>query len=194
MKVKKVKSLKIWNNIIKIAFALFAVYKIILMFYQNDFERLFTVVAVFLVILVPFLVRKILHYDLKESTEFIYLMFILLAHILGSVQNWYSKIPWWDLFVHGLSGALTCYIAYLFLKESPINPLKHKTFTIFFMLIFSLAVASCWEFMEFTMDKVSGSDTQWVQTSGVDDTMTDMLIAFFGSSIYSLGYGLFKEK
>ena len=49
-------------------------------------------------------------------------------------------------------------------------------------------IASFWEFFKFLSDKVLKGDTQWVLLTGVDDTMTDMLIAFLSSVIFSVFY------
>ena len=45
-----------------------------------------------------------------------------------------------------------------------------------------------WEFFEFGLDTFTGSNVQWVIETGVTDTMTDMLIAFAGSILFSVVY------
>ena len=193
MKVRKVKQIHYWNSGLKFTFCLFAVYKIITFYGLGMMSRIPVTLSVFLTLLVPWLIKKVLHYNLKDSTELVYLLFLFLALILGSVVNLYSTIWWWDLFVHFLSGILTSYVALLILEEFHLIK-KSKMFTLLFMFTFSLAVASVWEYFEFTIDKVLGSDTQWVKDTGVDDTMTDMLIATLGSGIYVFGYGTIKKK
>ena len=45
-------------------------------------------------------------------------------------------------------------------------------------------VAGAWEFFEFGMDQLTGSNLQhWIET-GVEDTMYDMLAAFIGSVLF----------
>lgn len=177
----------------KIGFAIFAFYKLIQFILLGATDRIFSTGAVFVVLLLPSILRK-LQFPLKDSTECVYLLFVFLAQILGSVVNLYASLWWWDLFVHGLSGALTCYLALLILEQFHLLSKKHHLFILLFMLSFSLAIASSWEFLEFTSDKISGGDTQWVQKTGVDDTMTDMLIAAFGSVVYTSGYYTFSLK
>lgn len=188
------KNLSLWNKIMKITYPLFAVYAIFMELRNGTHDRIMATCALFLVVLVPFIIRKILHYEMSELVEFVYLIFILLAHLLGSVVNLYAKIWWWDLFVHGLSGVLTAILGLLLLKRFSLLPNRNKWFVVIFMICFSLSVASMWEFFEFTMDKITGGDTQWVVKTGVDDTMTDMLIAFFGSILFTIYYSLAERK
>lgn len=188
------KNLSLWNKIIKIIIPLYAVYAIYMEVKNGMNDRIMATAALFLVILVPFLVRKILRYDISHLVEFIYLVFILLAHLLGSVVNLYARIWWWDLFVHCLSGVLTAILGLLILKRMSIDFDKNKWLVIVFSICFSLAVASCWEFFEFTVDKITGGDTQWVLLTGVDDTMTDMLIAFLGTILFNIYFLIAKKK
>lgn len=182
------KSIHLYNKIMKIGFPIFAIYMIFVHLQTGAYDRILSTASVFIVVLIPWLIRKILHYEMSDILEFVYLLFIFLAHILGSVVNLYASIWWWDLFMHGLSGVFTAILALLILKQFGILNKKNKLFTVIFMICFSLAIASFWEFFEFTADKITGGDTQWVRSTGVDDTMSDMLIAFGGTIIFSSYY------
>ena len=59
---------------------------------------------------------------------------------------------------------------------------------IIFIIIFTLAIAGLWEFFEFFSDLILKGDAQRVVTSGVTDTMTDMIAAFISSIIFSCIY------
>lgn len=188
------KRLKMINLTMKLGFSFFAVYKIIMMILNNSYSRIMTTFCVFLLVLIPSIIRK-LKFEIEDSLEYIYLVFIFLAQILGSVVNLYSSLWWWDLFVHFLSGIFTSYISIIVLDRFKILKNKNKWFNVIFIICFSLAIASCWEFFEFTADKITGGDTQWVIKTGVDDTMEDMLVAFAGSIVFALYYfkNIFKN-
>lgn len=188
------KNLSRWNRFLKIVFCLYAIYAIFHEIEIGAYDRIASTAAVFLAVSIPWLFRNVFHYQLSDLLESVYLIFIFLGHILGSVVNLYSSIWWWDLFVHGMSGVLTSILGLFMLKQFKLLDHKNKWFIILFMLVFSLAVASCWEFFEFTVDKITGGDTQWVKTTGVTDTMTDMLIAFFGSILFSVCYFILSKK
>ena len=73
---------------------------------------------------------------------------------------------------------------------------KDIVFNIIYIILITLSVAVLWECVEFTIDKVLGMDTQKVLTTGVDDTMKDMICALIGSILYSIYYlyNLNKKK
>ena len=75
-------------------------------FSNQDFSRLITFVAIFPVLLVPFLLNKT-KFKLNEFEICMYYLFIFLAEFLGCVVNLYNIILWYDLFVHFLSGIFT---------------------------------------------------------------------------------------
>lgn len=187
-------SLKFCNNFMKIGFSIFALYKIVLGLHLEKYDRIASTACVFLVVLVPFIIRKVIRYNLSDKLEFIYLIFVFLAHILGTVVNLYSSVWWWDLFVHFLSGVFTSYIALILLTEFKVLKSKNKIFSAIFIVCFSLSIASLWEFFEFTADKITGGDTQWVLKTGVDDTMTDMLVAFLGSILFAFNHLINKKS
>lgn len=187
------KWIPISNKILKYGIFLYAIYESIVRITAGEMDRIMVVLALFPLAIIPWFVRKVIKYDLSDVLEFVYLLFVILASLLGSVLGWYQSISWWDLFVHGISGVLTSILALLILKKFSLLNRKNFWFSILFMIVFSLSVASIWEFIEFASDKFTGGDTQWVLETGVDDTMTDMLIAFVGSIVFSLIYTLLKK-
>lgn len=147
-----------------------------------------TVLSIIIVCAVPYLMKKILKYEISETLKFIYFLFIFIALILGSIYNFYRTISWFDLLAHFLSGIVTCILALIVLKKFNLLKKNLCVFHVIFIIAFSLMVASFWEFFEFLSDKLLKGDTQWVLLTGVDDTMTDMLIAFFASILFSMFY------
>ena len=140
-------------------------------------------------------IPKIFNYIFKKSKikitddiEFAYLIFLILAFLFGSIMGGYSKIYWYDSFTHLLSGVFTAFMAPILLKWLNRYNKKDIVFNIIYIILITLSVAVLWECTEFTIDKILGTDTQKVLTTGVNDTMKDMICALIGSILYSIYY------
>ena len=140
-------------------------------------------------------IPRIFNYIFKKSKikitddiEFIYLIFLILAFLFGSIMGGYSKVYWYDSFTHLLSGVFTAFMAIVILKWLNRYDKKDIVFNIIYMILVTLSVAVLWECTEFTIDKILGTDTQKVLTTGVNDTMKDMICALIGSILYSIYY------
>ena len=125
---------------------------------------------------------------IEDDVEFVYLIFLVLAFLFGSIMGGYSKIYWYDSFTHLLSGVFTAFMAPILLKWLNRYDKKDIVFNIIYIILITLSVAVLWECTEFTIDKILGTDTQKVLTTGVNDTMKDMICALAGSILYSIYY------
>ena len=125
---------------------------------------------------------------ITDDIEFVYLIFLILAFLFGSIMGGYSKIYWYDSFTHLLSGVFTAFMAPILLKWLNRYDKKDIVFNIIYIILITLSVAVLWECTEFTIDKILGTDTQKVLTTGVNDTMKDMICALIGSILYSIYY------
>lgn len=140
-------------------------------------------------------IPRIFNYIFKKSKikitddiEFAYLIFLILAFLFGSIMGGYSRIYWYDSFTHLLSGVFTAFMAIVLLKWLNRYNKKDIVFNIIYIILVTLSVAVLWECTEFTIDKILGTDTQKVLTTGVNDTMKDMICALVGSILYSIYY------
>ena len=140
-------------------------------------------------------IPRIFNYIFKKSKikitddiEFVYLIFLILSFLFGSIMGGYSKIYWYDSFTHLLSGVFTAFMAPILLKWLNRYDKKDIVFNIIYIILITLSVAVLWECTEFTIDKILGTDTQKVLTTGVNDTMKDMICALVGSVLYSIYY------
>ncbi len=170
------------------------------MFYQFIFHfstlsvaKILTTASILPIIMIPYLIDKIFHYQMKEGLQFTYYLFVLVALGLGSILGFYHHISWFDLLAHFLTGIFSSLIACIFLQKYRLFQNDKKSFIILFIILFSLSISTGWEFFEFFSDKIFNGDTQYVKSTGVDDTMEDMLIALLGSILFS-GYCYIKMK
>lgn len=191
------KLLKIVNKIFFIFFICFMIYTLISSYNTMSLSKTLTVFCILPLIMVPFILDKIKVYKMDEFLTFFYYLFILLALVMGSVLKFYYRIWWFDLFTHFISGIATSIVAFILLEKNKLINKKYKWFGFIFIILFTISVAAVWEYFEFFCDKLFKSDSQWVFETGVDDTMTDMLIATLagiGSSIYYIYYLNKKDK
>lgn len=180
------KTINLINRCINVVLILFMFYKVVVDLNNMSFSKVLTVLSIIPILLVPHIIKKIFKYQMSEVLKLIYYLFIIVALVLGSILGWYYQISWFDLFTHFLSGILTSFLSLILLKQKKLLKEESIGFIILYMISFTLMVASFWEFFEFTSDKLLGGDAQWVIKTGVDDTMTDMLIAFLGSISFSI--------
>ncbi len=124
----------------------------------------------------------------------IFFIFFILSYNIGIVFEGYHKFKYYDKFVHFLSGFLTtvigmCIYYYLVKFEE-----KYWHAAILFALFFSVTVGVIWEVLEYMVYIFTGDDPQNTLTTGVNDTMQDLLLCVTSSSITSLVYFLYYAK
>ena len=186
MKMKK------WNQLFISLLFLLNSGMLLQMILSGHYGRILVTLSLYLTVWVPAVVRAIFKVKIPAHMEFAYFIFLFFAQFLGSIVNLYASIYWFDSFTHFVSGILTAVFAIAVLVWFRKYESKSIAFNIFFMIAFSLMVASLWEFFEFTADTISGGDTQKVLETGVADTMKDMIVAFLGAILVSIYYGYEK--
>lgn len=151
-------------------------------------------VSIIITITLPYIIEKLFKTKIDIDTKFAYIIFVFMAHFLGATCELYNKIYWFDKFTHTLSGVLTAYAAILLLKHLKKYNKKDRFFNVLFIIAFTLMIASFWEMFEFTANILFGGDAQKVASTGVTDTMMDIIVAFLGSVLYSIVYLFFNKK
>lgn len=181
--------MKLWNRILMFLFIVIDAWYVMDRLLRGVYDRLEIAFAVIPVLLGPWLIKKILHYEMSETLKFVYYLFTFACVILGSIINLYNipETMWFDKVTHFISGFLTSIIALLLLKHGKVT-VKSNWFIPVFVILFSVGVAGFWEFFEYLSDMITGGDTQHALTSGVDDTMGDMIVAFFASVLFAIYY------
>lgn len=144
--------------------------------------------SIILVMLLPWIIEKLFKIDIPGILRTSYLVFAFMAHFLGSIVDFYHAFESYDTLMHFLSGVLTGFIAIYIMALLKGYDKKRIILNVIFMLGFTMLIASAWEMIEFTCDNLFGKDAQNVLTTGVDDTMWDMIVAFIGSILVSILY------
>ena len=138
---------------------------------------------------------KLIKIKLSDSTDFIIQLFIFACLFLGKMYFVYSILPWWDSFVHFISGILLGIGALLLLtiqvKDKVIKEIS-PIFIATYSFLASVASAGLWEIWEFAGDQLFGLNSQG---NSLMDTMTDICMGFSGAIIAAiLIYFYFKKK
>ena len=157
---------------------------------QGDLYEVLIRLTIIITAFIPRCARKFLHLQISYTMELVYLIFIFFGHFVGSIMGVYNQIFIYDKIIHTLSGVLTALFALVLLKNMKLYDFHHFLFNVLFMIVFTIAIAGVWEIFEFTNDAIFQADAQHVMTTGVDDTMLDMIVALLGGVIVVVIYGI----
>lgn len=115
--------------------------------------------------------------------------FTFIGYPLGGCLDLYRTLTGFDKVAHALSGVLVsliCLLVYCALKPGGHWPGPHDVpLAVAFSFFGSMAVAGLWEIGEYLLAGPTGLDLQRTQTSGVADSMQDMLVCLLGT-LFSL--------
>ena len=110
--------------------------------------------------------------------------FAFLSYSLGSCLDLYQHIPGYDKLMEYLSGihvSLLAILLYYYLKPNHKIEQDDAALAIMFMVFTSISISGLWEIGEFLISRLIHTDFQRVQTSGVADTMEDMMFGLLGT-------------
>lgn len=136
----------------------------------------------------PALAGKLFGIRFSQSARVLYHLFNLGTILIGSSFYGYAKIPYWDKAFHFLSGFLITAAGlgvFLLLnpQEEGAGPTR-RGFGFFFALLFNLSAAVVWEIYEYLLLILFGIDAVNTGTTGVHDTMQDMMVCAVGGLLY----------
>ncbi len=113
--------------------------------------------ATMLLVSLPMLFEKLTKRRM-DPVFFICCSLYALGPMMGDVFLLYYITPWWDKLLHFIGGVVFAILAVFLL-----NLLNRKNTAItcaVFALCFSMAISVVWEFCEFGMDSIAGTDAQ----------------------------------
>lgn len=109
-------------------------------------------------------------------------LFVFATLFLGEVFDFYERIWWWDIALHGSSAIGFGILGFIFVfmlfegdrYAAPAAALGVLAFCV------AITIGALWEIFEYAMDQIFGMN---MQKSGLDDTMLDMIVNAIGASI-----------
>ena len=84
--------------------SLIVVFVAVRAFLRGNYEHLFVCVLTLALFTVPIFVDRKLGIDLPPALETIIYCFIFAAEIMGEINSYYTKIPYWDTMLHTING------------------------------------------------------------------------------------------
>ena len=78
----------------------------------RNFESLYFCVLTLVLFLVPAFVERNFKISLPSTLEIIIMLFIFCAEILGEMNSYYVKFPFWDTMLHTINGFLCAAIGF----------------------------------------------------------------------------------
>ena len=137
---------------------------------------------VLLLTFAPAMIEHRLRVPLPVEFTLITCVFLYASFALGEARDFYEKIWWWDLALHGTSalviGVIGFLSIYVFYMTNKITIAPGWIATITFAIAVSLG--TLWEIFEFLADWYFGLN---MQKSGLTDTMTDLMINAVGAAL-----------
>ena len=131
---------------------------------RGDYHSVFLCVLTLLLFNIPLLANKVLKVTLPKELEVIIILFIFAAEILGEIGSFYTHISWWDTMLHTVNGFLMAAIGFALIDILNSTPKFHFNLSPLFVAVvafcFSMTVGVIWEFFEFGMDYIFGTDMQ----------------------------------
>lgn len=131
---------------------------------RGQYENVFTCALTLFLFIIPLYIEHIVDIDLPDVLMTIIVLFIFAADILGEMNAWYVKIPWWDTMLHTFNGFLAAVVGF-----SLINILNNSDrldfemspiFVVMTAFCFSMTIGVLWEFFEYGMDTIFLTDMQ----------------------------------
>ncbi|WP_253290995.1 hypothetical protein [Pseudoflavonifractor sp. MSJ-37] len=133
-------------------------------FFNGNFENVFLCVLTLILFLLPSFIERKIKVDLPDTLEIIILLFIYSAEILGEIQAFYVRFPYWDTMLHTLNGFLCAAIGFSLLDI--LNRSERLSFSLspvylaVMAFCFSMTIGVLWEFFECLMDQLFLLDMQ----------------------------------
>ena len=147
-------------------------------FFLHNYEGFFFGLLTLLLLYLPSWIQVRLRIEIPVGLEISILCFCYAAEILGEINAFYQKIPFWDTILHTLNGFLCAAVGFsLVLLLNNNRKLTFELSPFFLALVafcFSMTVGVLWEFFECFMDQTFLLDMQKDRiVSGLHTVMLD---------------------
>ena len=133
-------------------------------FFTQSYESVFYCVLTLILFTMPSFVERKFGIELPSLLEIIVLLFIFSAEIMGELGSYYTKVPYWDTLLHTTNGFLCAAIGFalcdIFNRNEKLKFTLSPLFLAIVAFCFSMTIGVLWEFFEFFMDVVVGTDMQ----------------------------------
>lgn len=148
--------------------------------YERHWESLFVTVLTFALTFAPLQFQRFYHVQIPVFFTSAIIVFTYFTLFLGEIGNFYERLWWWDIFLHGgaaIGFGLIGFIIILMLFRG--NKYAAPPIALaWFAFCYAMTIGVLWEIFEFGMDELFGLN---MQKSGLADTMYDLIVDTFGA-------------
>ncbi|MFR4999429.1 MAG: hypothetical protein ACLUCU_02975 [Slackia sp.] len=132
--------------------------------FEGRYEYALLCLLVFILFWIPSMLERRLSIDIPSVLESIILCFVFAAEILGEIDAFYVKIPFWDTMLHTTWGFLAAGIGFALADILNRSQASKLQLTPIYMAItafcFSMTAGAMWELFEYAVDSFVGFDMQ----------------------------------
>lgn len=150
--------------LVYVTLRLLVILMMILQIFIRNYENVFLCVLTLVLLLIPSLIQINLKIELPTALEITILVFIFAAEILGEIQSYYIKFPFWDTVLHTINGFLMATIGFALVdilnRSKKFSIQLSPVFLAIVAFCFSMTIGVIWEFFEYGMDQFFGLDMQ----------------------------------
>ena len=171
----------------------------ILQIFNKNYENVFLCVLTLLLFIVPSFIQVNLKIELPTALEITILVFIFAAEILGEIQAYYIKFPFWDTVLHTINGFLMAAIGFaladILNRSKKISFQLSPAFLAIVAFCFSMTIGVIWEFFECGMDLFFGFDMQKdTIVNSISSVMLDPTGGNTPTAIHNITYVMVNGK
>ena len=160
MELKEHKSSFLVFNVLRLLVIACMIRQVFLLNYEGFFLSILTLALLY----IPSWVQVRLKIEIPTGLEISILCFIFAAEILGEINAFYIKIPFWDTVLHTINGFLCAAVGFSLVLLLNNNTKLTFDLSPFFLatvaFCFSMTIGVLWEFFEFAMDQFFLFDMQ----------------------------------
>lgn len=150
--------------LVYVTLRLLVILMMILQIFNRNYDNVFLCVLTLVLLLIPSLIQINLKIELPTALEITILVFIFAAEILGEIQSYYIKFPFWDTVLHTINGFLMAAIGFALVdilnRSKKFSIQLSPVFLAIVAFCFSMTIGVIWEFFEYGMDQFFGLDMQ----------------------------------
>jgi uncharacterized membrane protein YjdF len=204
--------LSLLYGIIGIVFSLLGIVPVRHLVYTRPNEEYIKIVLQsfmgMILLFLPSIFRKQIKMSSTDGMQIMFVLFLFAAIILGEVQGFYRRFPYWDTLLHTFSGAMLGTFGFSFIDilndNKEIKVELSAKFVSVFAFCFAISIDTFWEIIEFVMDLLMDLNMQQymlhdgtilIGKAAVFDTMKDLIVDTLGALfVCTIGYFMIKNK
>ena len=160
---KKYKETNKKSIIIYLILRLLVILSMIFQIILGNISNVLMCILALVLFTLPTIISEKFKIGIPSLLEGIIYLFIYSTSILGEINNFYGRIPFWDTILHTLNGFLCAGIGFSLVDLLNQNSKRIKLSPLYIAIVafcFSMTIGILWEFFEFSADYLTKTDMQ----------------------------------